>query len=234
MTKVAGVDGCRAGWIAVIWGGESPECRLFGSFADILELEAAVVAVDMPIGFPQRSGRVAEREVRSKLGQRQSSLFTVPSRAAVMCEDYREACVVNLRNSDPPKKVAKQCFHLFPKMREIDRLMTPALQDRVFETHPELAFWTMNGGQPLSLPKKIKGAPYREGLEQRQMLLRGAGFPFLKLPESEFRKSDVAADDILDACACAWVARRILRGEAARFPADPPRDARGLRMEINA
>jgi predicted RNase H-like nuclease len=233
MTPVVGVDGCPAGWIAVIWR-EALEHRLFRSFKEVIALDAVVVAVDMPIGFPERSGRAVEKEVRPKLGQRQSSLFSVPSRAAVMCEDYREACAVNLRNSDPPRMVAKQCFHLFPKMREIDGLITPALQDRVFESHPELAFWTMNGGQPLSLPKKIKGAPNPEGLEQRRSLLRGVSFPLRTLPEPNYRKSDVADDDLLDACACAWVARRILNGVAQRFPADPPRDARGLRMEINA
>ncbi|NJM30962.1 MAG: DUF429 domain-containing protein [Rhizobiales bacterium] len=233
MTPVVGVDGCPGGWIAVIWSN-TLEHRLVGSFAEIIALDAAVAAVDMPIGFPEMSGRAVENEVRPKLGRRQSSLFSVPSRAAVMCDDYREACAVNLQNSDPPRKIAKQCFHLFPKMREIDRLMTPALQKRVFESHPELAFWTMNGGQPLSLPKKIRGTPFPDGLEQRRDLLRGTGFPLHALPASSYRRSDVAADDLLDACACAWVARRIQNDEAQRFPADPPRDARGLRMEINA
>jgi predicted RNase H-like nuclease len=233
MKTVIGVDGCPGGWIAVIWG-DKLEHRLFRSFAEIVALDASVIAVDMPIGFPATSGRSVENEVRPKLGHRQSSLFSVPSRAAVMCEDYREACAVNLRNSDPPRKIAKQCFNLFPKMREIDRLMTPSLQDLVFESHPELAFWTMNGGQPLSLPKKIKSAPYPDGLEQRRGLLRSAGFPLHALPALTYRRSDAAEDDVMDACACAWVARRILIGEAQRFPADPPRDARGLRMEINA
>ena len=89
-------------------------------FEDVLALDAAVIAVDMPIGFPEGSGRAAEREARSRLGQRQSSVFSVPSRDAVMCEDYRDACAANLRNSDPSRKVAKQVFHIFPKMREID------------------------------------------------------------------------------------------------------------------
>ena len=34
--------------------------------------------------------------------------------------------------SEPPRKVSKQCFNLFPKMREVDEQMTPALQERVF------------------------------------------------------------------------------------------------------
>jgi len=41
-------------------------------------------------------------------------------------------------------------------------------------------------------------------------------------------------DDLLDACACAWSARRFARGETRSFPQTPDRDARGLRMEIRA
>ncbi len=233
MNAVIGVDGCPGGWIAVRWG-ETLSHHLCRSFAEVLAMEADVIAVDMPIGFPQLSGREAERQVRAKLGERQSSVFSVPARAAVMCTDYREACAANLSHSDPPKKVAKQIFHIFPKMREIDALMTPALQSRVFEVHPELAFWAMNGEQPLTEPKKVKGTANPPGLELRKALLRAAGFPLEDLPALTYRRADVGADDLLDACACAWSARRILAGTSRRFPADPPLDQRGLRMEINA
>lgn len=233
MTPVVGVDGCPGGWIAVRWG-ETVSHHLCRSFAEVLAMEAAVIAVDMPIGFPQGSGRAAEREVRSRLGERQSSVFSVPSRAAVMCLDYREACAANLAASDPPKKVSKQIFHIFPKMREIDALITPELQSRVIEVHPELAFWAMNGEMPLILPKKVKGQPNAPGLELRKALLAKAGFPLADLPAPSYRRADVGADDLIDACACAWSARRILAGRNVSFPANPPLDARGLRMAISA
>ena len=188
----------------------------------------------MPIGFPQGSGRAAEREVRQRLGERQSSVFSVPSRAAVMCADYREACAANLASSDPPKKVSKQIFHIFPKMREIDALITPELQARIVEVHPELAFWAMNGETSLPLPKKVKGSPHVPGLDLRKALMAAAGFPLSSLPPHTYRRADVGADDLIDACACAWSARRILEGRAVSFPADPPLDARGLRMAITA
>lgn len=233
MTPVVGVDGCPGGWIAVRWADRLTH-HLFVDFADVLALDAEIIAVDMPVGFPDTSGRAVEREVRPKLGGRQSSVFSVPSRAAVMCGDYREACAVNLRHSDPPRKISKQIFHLFPKMREIDALMTPALQYRVFEVHPELAFWAMNGGQPLALPKKLKGSPHGTGLALRRELLARAGFPMGSLPPSGYRTAAVGTDDLFDACAAAWSARRIRDGTALCFPRDPPRDAKGLRMEINA
>jgi predicted RNase H-like nuclease len=231
---VAGVDGCPAGWIAALWDGrEQLTAQLCPSFADVMALPAQIIAVDMPIGLPERSGRPPEREVRARLGERQSSVFAVPAEKAVYCIDYRKACAINLSHSDPPKKVSKQCFHLFPKMREIDALITPAHQSRVFESHPELAFWVMNGETPLSLPKKVKGQPFPPGLALRRELLRKNGVPVDGLTH-DYRRRDVGPDDILDACACTFVAWRILNRRSIRFPADPPLNAKGLRMEINA
>lgn len=233
MRAVVGVDGCPAGWIAVRWS-ENLTHHLCHSFAEVLALEASVIAVDMPIGFPRMSGRAVERLVRAKLGARQSSVFAVPSRAAIMCTDYRQSCAVNLGHSDPPKKVSKQIFNIFPKMREIDAQITPELQSRIFEVHPELAFWAMNGQRPLELPKKVKSLPDAAGLELRRGLLAGAGFPLSRLPPPSYKRADVGADDLLDACAAAWSARRILDGVSLRLPQEPPCDERGLRMEINA
>jgi predicted RNase H-like nuclease len=104
---------CRAGWIAWI--------RIAGpvrsGFADLgagslrscrCELGAnAVIAVDMPIGLPDRirgAGRGPEQAIRPLLGPRQSSVFSIPARAAVEAETYGEACARALETSDPPKK----------------------------------------------------------------------------------------------------------------------------------
>jgi predicted RNase H-like nuclease len=231
---VAGVDGCPAGWIAVLWdGGDRLASQLCPTFTEVMTLPAEVIAVDMPIGLPERSGRPPEREVRARLGDRQSSVFAVPATQAIYCTDYREACRINLLHSDPPKKVSKQCFHLFPKMREIDALIEASHQSRIYESHPELAFWAMNDEAPLPLPKKAKGAPYRPGLDLRRSLLARNGLPVGSLTP-DYRRRDVGADDLIDACACTLVAWRILNRRSIRFPADPPLNARGLRMEINA
>ena len=237
---IAGVDGCPAGWMLVTWTGrptDIPQSCILKTFAVVLQTPASIFAVDMPIGFPERAvtgGRVACVETRARLGARQSSVFSVPSRAAVMCADYREACSINQQNSDPPKKVSKQCFNLFDKMREIDALITPALQSRIFEVHPELAFWAMNGEQPLALPKKVKSRPDPAGLALRRDLLRNAGFPIDNLQRQTWKAREAAEDDVLDACAAAWSARRIRDGQHVQLPPNPPRDGRGLRMEINA
>jgi predicted RNase H-like nuclease len=239
---VAGVDGCPGGWLVVLrHTGEQHRFkrRLCAQFSDVLKLEEApgMIAVDIPIGLPDvaiKGGRLCDIETRRRLGGRQSSVFSVPSRRAVAQTDYVHACTVNLEHSAPPRKVSKQCFNLFPKIRDVDVLMTPALQERVYEVHPELAFWALNGHQPLELAKKIKSAPSRPGLALRRELLDKAGFPPAACDEGEWPRRLVGPDDIIDACALAWTAGRLLAGTAITLPADPPRDARGLRMEISA
>ena len=240
--RVAGVDGCPGGWLAVVADpADLCEARasLCRTFADVLALEECpqIVAVDIPIGIPNtaiKGGRVCDNEARARLGDRQSSVFSVPSRAALGEADYRRACAVNLEHSEPPRKVSKQCFNLFPKIREVDDLMRPELQERVYEVHPELAFWALNGQSPLELPKKVKSRPSEPGLDLRRKLLARAGFSPDLLKTSPWPKRHVGPDDVIDACALAWSAWRLLRDEAITLPANPPRDGRGLRMEISA
>lgn len=235
---VAGVDGCKAGWVAVLRNLRDPSelrLQLFPAFADVIAFTPplALIAVDMPIGLPERigpEGRGPEKAARKHLGERQSSVFTVPSRAAVYEEDYREACATAEKTSEPPKKVSKQCFYLFPKIRQIDALMTPALEARVHEVHPELAFWRLNGEAEMSLPKKVKSRANPAGLDQRRNLLVSRGLPQAFLDRKPPR--GCGRDDLLDAAANSLIAERILSGQSEPFPKEFRRDERGLRMAI--
>jgi predicted RNase H-like nuclease len=238
-TWLAGVDGCLGGWLVVFVrpeGGEA-SARIVPRFADVLSAREApaIVAVDMPIGLPERvgiGGRPAENAVRPLLGQRQSSVFSVPSRAAIYTGDYHDACRVALTTSEPPRKVSKQLFNIAPKIREVDEALRarPAVATRVFEVHPEVAFWRLNGGRPLIEPKKIKSRPYKPGLAQRRRLLIAAGMPGDIVNAAP--PKGAASDDLLDALACAAIARRLHSGVAQPFPNPPPRDAFGLSMAI--
>jgi predicted RNase H-like nuclease len=241
MTVVAGVDGCPGGWLVVLRPLHDPAAatvRLCPTFTDVLALDPppAMIAVDIPIGLPDRvgpGGRPADVAARTVLGARQSAVFSVPSRTAVMSPDYRTACDAAFATSDPPRKVSKQAYNLFPKIREVDALLTPALQARVREVHPEVAFAALNGWQPLALPKKVKSGPHAPGLDLRRALLTAAGYhaALLTVPIAVKRR-DVGPDDVLDAAANAWTAARLVHGTARRFPDRPPYDARGLACEI--
>jgi predicted RNase H-like nuclease len=238
---VAGVDGCRAGWIAVLMRVDDPHAHrivtapTLAAIADAPE-QPAVIAVDMPIGLPERtqgSGRLPEQLIRPLLGQRQSSVFAIPSRCAVEAEDYGDACGIAAATSEPPRKVSRQGFAIFPKIRDIDALLRARtdLMTRVYEVHPELAFWTLNGCRALDQPKKVKGTPYGPGMALRRGLLGRSGL----LPEGLIHASPphgAAQDDLLDALAGLTVALDIARGGGQPFPDPPGRDAHGLPVAI--
>ncbi|WP_293860377.1 DUF429 domain-containing protein [uncultured Alsobacter sp.] len=238
MALVAGVDGCPAGWIAVLRDtavAGSERVVVTSRFADLIEAGPAVIAVDMPIGLPDRigpGGRGPETALRPHLGERQSSVFSVPSRSAVYAMDYREACTLAAATSDPPRKVSKQAFFLFPKIREIDGLLLARadLRGRVFESHPEGVFMTLNDGMALSEPKKVKGKCWPDGMALRRRLLAKAGVDAALLAMPTPRGA--GEDDLLDAVACSVTAGRILRGEARSFPERPGIDAFGLPVAI--
>lgn len=236
---LAGVDGCRAGWIAAFVRPQGSELRvrIVTSFGDVLAAPEApaAIAVDMPTGLPERTGaggRAAENAVRPLLGARQSSVFSVPSRTAIGAVDYRAACDAALATSDPPRKVSKQLFNIAPRIREIDALLRadPAAAARTFEVHPEVAFWRLNGGRALTEPKKVRSRPHPPGLALRRSLLIGDGLPEAAVNAAP--PKGAGPDDLLDALACAAVARRLHAGLARTFPDPPPRDAFGLRMAI--
>ncbi|CAN0603029.1 unnamed protein product, partial [Ectocarpus sp. 12 AP-2014] len=214
-------------WVAVV--GKAPDLRVYESFADLIaDLPDATIAIDMPIGLPDRitgGGRSPEKLVRSMLGARQSSVFAMPARAVVEMgaqmtgrieDDYplhRKASALAKTLSEPPKGVSIQGFYLFPKILEIDALLRadPSLRTYVKESHPEVAFTVLNNGKAMTLPKKIKGRVNEAGMDERRALLARHGLSTSLLTDAP--PSGVGADDVLDAAVCWLAAGRIARGE---------------------
>ena len=261
---LVGVDGCKAGWIAVRRDlgsiprnpgptprnpSSTPLVTVFDSFAALLAAnpDDAVIAVDMPIGLPEfsnKGGRGPEALVRPLLGARQSSIFSIPSCAALYADTadfstieawyaaHRRASDVARTTSDPPRGVSIQAFGIFAKIREIDALLIARadLRRRVFESHPEVAFCRLNGGQAMQLPKKIKGSINPAGMAERKALLCRHGYEMDFLDQTP--PKGAAADDFLDAAAMMLVAGRIASGEARPFPDPPLTDRFGIPVAI--
>lgn len=227
MPVVAGVDSCHYGWIAVLVtffdAIISEEHILMEQFTDLFKLDVPpnYIAVDIPLGLldnPEEGGRECDRAARKVLGHpRASSIFSPPTRSSLLCREYEEARRFGLN---------KQSFGILPKVREMDSLITPDLQTRVREAHPEVSFYVMAG-----LAAAASGKKKKEGREERTGLL-STHFYQVKDGLAAFPSGKAAADDVLDAYACAWTAMRIFRGEAGCLPDEPPTDSRGLRMEI--
>lgn len=237
---LVGIDGCRAGWIAaVLYPGERlPKLVVRARFADLVAEfgPAAVMAVDMPIGLPDSTigpGRGPEQAVRPYLGARQSSVFSIPARAAVEAETYGEACALALLGSNPARKVSKQAFFLFGKIREIDQLLQAdlALRDRVLECHPEFAFCRLNNMTPMAAPKKIRGAVNPAGIAERVALLSRYGVDPALFEVKPPRGA--AMDDVVDAAVNLVMAGRHVQGLTVQFPPDPARDRYGIKIAIH-
>lgn len=147
---VYGVDACRGGWVCCGVGAcagalnSPPSFWVIESFADCLARTAdAHVVVDIPIGLLEQArpgGRRCDQQARSDLGwPRRNSVFSPPARAALYATDYREAIERNGQG------LSKQAFGIIPKIREVDKAISPPDQRRVFEGHPEMAFMRLAG-----------------------------------------------------------------------------------------
>jgi predicted RNase H-like nuclease len=223
-----GIDGAKIsdvvgpGWVAVVVG-ETEVMRVlaYGHLAELLTdpdvREADRVAIDMPVGLPEiaiAGGRDCERLVRQFLvGKRKSSVFSSPSWHSLVGTTREQADTINRSNGD--KGVSAQVFGLFPRLREVDQLVSADRQDWIIETHPEAGFALLAREHGVANPLARKDS--KEGLEQRR-----------KLIEKEMSVTDldrlarlalkVRDDDLLDAAVAAWTAKRHFRRAARAFP----------------
>ena len=233
MPWVAGMDGCRAGWVVVLVQQtpdmQEHDIRLCPRFVEVLSLSPrpAVMAVDIPIGLldeHQAGGRECDQQARRLLGRRACTVFSPPSRPLLTATQYEQ-----VRSHG----VSIQAFGILPKIREVDRLMTPELQTSVYEAHPELAFRSLTGAP---MPHNKKTPAGREERLKAFLQVQGDSFHGIRQHIENILKhythAQVVPDDVLDAYVLAWTALRIANRRASRLPPDPPVDQKGLRMEI--
>jgi predicted RNase H-like nuclease len=227
-TLLAGVDGSRTGWVCVV-AHPAGACLVLEDVSPYLTLErlieatltCAAVCVDMPIGLSNDGLRQADFAARRFIGPRRSSVFPPPPRALLTGGDDYQA--LNVLAKQTRAGISRQTYNLLAKMREADAVITPAVQDRVRESHPEVSFRALKG----DVLHHAKRTP--EGRHERMALLASVFGPEV----TDWRAPRGAAlDDLYDAAVLAWTAARVARGESVSLPAGPERDARGLRMEI--
>jgi predicted RNase H-like nuclease len=240
--QVAGVDGCKAGWfVAVVSVTEINDSRsktcvyalqefwVAHTFNEILPKTThfELICVDIPIGLsdgnkPRECDLAARKILR---GKRAGSVFPAPIRQCLQVKDYETASKISFERSG--KKLNRQSFALLDKIRQVDDSMTPALQERVREIHPEISFWALNDKKAMQHKKRRL-----VGRKERMKLLAPM-FSGLENIVAESRKpKEVEPDDILDALVAAWTAGQTVVGKVGTLPPNPEFDSKGLRMEI--
>ena len=206
--KVAGIDGTKGGWVAIVLENGrfvedhalSPVRTEFAELAD-----AAVLAIDVPIGFGPRE---ADAAARAFLIGAASTVFTTPPRE-VRETPFRRG----LRVSAQVHALGERILHV-TELAQSD--------PRIREVHPEVSFRAMNDGRPLRHRKKSAGGAF-----ERIELLRGHGIELDRLDTA----ARVPLDDVLDAAAAAWSASRVATGVAQSLP-DPPQLVAGRPIAI--
>jgi predicted RNase H-like nuclease len=195
--------------------------RVVASFAEVLALRPAAIAVDMPIGLPDTGVRNCDVVTRRRLGARRSSVFPAPIRPMLDAMTYAEALAIG--RSIDGRGWSKQAYNLMPKIRDVDAHMTARRQRRIVEAHPELCFALLLGAPCAAAKRTI------EGQEERLAALATL-YPDVVDRLAE-RGRGAAIDDVLDAYALTVTARRLIAGTAERL-GDGARDRSGLRQEV--
>jgi predicted RNase H-like nuclease len=236
MAWVAGIDGCPFGWVAVLRDTMTGACRCHSkkTFAEILSLSEnpEFIAVDIPIGLMNEAipgGRECDSLTRKLLGYpRRCSVFSPPARVALAhTGDCAAASRANRLTSAHEISLSKQTCAIMPKIKEVDDAFSSQLQKKVFEVHPELSFYEINKHRPMMHKKKSAA-----GVQERRLLLDGAGFGSFLCAKTENRDYGVAMDDLLDASIACWTAHRIMEGVAISVPESSSQDSKNLRMQI--
>ena len=240
--QVGGVDGCKAGWLVAVISAMEVNSTVANAVC-IYKLQEFLVAhtfrevfsktsqfeltcVDIPIGLsdgkkPRECDLIARKFLR---GPRASSIFPAPIRPCLCAKDYKTASEINFEHSG--KKLNRQSFALLDKIRQVDDLMTPSLQRRVREIHPEISFRALNNQKPLEQNKKtIPGQAQRHKLLQQ--IFTDMDDILSKSPTAGF-----AMDDAFDALVATWTAGQTVLGKIVTLPENPKLDSKDLRMEI--
>ncbi|HWF16336.1 MAG TPA: DUF429 domain-containing protein, partial [Acidimicrobiales bacterium] len=152
---VGGLDGCRTGWVLATVPAHGPVAsegaltvRVLPALDDVVAAlesgDLAAAAIDIPIGLAAAGPRACDREARRLLGPRRSSVFPAPVRAVLAAGSYVEACEISRRVWG--KGVSKQLYNIVGKIREVDAVQSPRLEQQLFEACPELSLAVMASG----------------------------------------------------------------------------------------
>jgi predicted RNase H-like nuclease len=209
-----GIDACKGGWVAVTLGPDAEA----GANAAVTAVTVTVVAaltdlelrgvtgIDMPLGLLSDGWRTADALARRALGRRGVTVFAIPPRPVWESGSYAEANAACRELTG--RGLSAQTWGLRTRLLEGDRFRATCPVP-LYEVHPELSFSAL-AGAPVPVSKHSA-----EGLAARRELLRAAGITLPAGPVPGARSvARAGADDVLDATAAAWSARRILRGTA--------------------
>ena len=196
-SKVAGLDGCPAGWLIFYGYDNEFDFQLISSIEEATPIfeECRNIFIDIPIGLSSKAyQRQVEGQMRKLLQGRSSTIFTPPCREAVQCNDYTAANKVNRQVTG--KGLSVQAFNISKKIAEVDNFLRTKRDFSLQESHPEICFKILKG--------KVLGTKKNtmEGQQERRDVIASIS-PDLDLSVEkalgQYPKKQVRPDDIIDA-----------------------------------
>jgi len=216
---IIGIDGCKSGWFSV-W--ENQDKSIHSSvFSNLNELKnffknesQLIVGIDMPVVLSEVIPRQADQLARKLLSKKASSVFTAPTPEMLDQPNYEKASLVSKKLFG--KSMSLQSWYLFPKIKDVQTMIHHE-DMQIYEIHPELSFRAMNNEQVILESKKS-----HEGFAIRNSLLtmHFKNFIFEEI-RRQYARKDVMDNDILDALAVLWSAKRIQSNQASFLPQAP-------------
>jgi predicted RNase H-like nuclease len=97
------IDACKKGWIAVaVRESGSVDAHDLSAIDDLAAAipDASAIAVDIPIGLPEKGRPRADVEAKALLGPRRNSVFFTPVRRALEAPTHAEAAARSLQLTD--------------------------------------------------------------------------------------------------------------------------------------
>ena len=232
MTVVGGIDGCRTGWFLIAWDGHRYTHGAYATLAGLMNENPGLqrVFIDMPMGLGSATTpRMIEKMLRRELPGRASTVFNVPVREAVYQPGDAEAKRENVRIEG--KSISIQSLNIRRKIRELDTLIRRGhLHTEIIESHPELCFKYLNGGQVLTSRKSLKA-----GIEHRLKILArhdGALVPEIRNAFNEYSLNAVRRDDIVAAAGLCLAIRYCIPSGISYLEQEPPEDDHGIPIRI--
>ena len=183
--KVAGLDGCPAGWLIFYGYDNEFDFQLISSIEEATPIfeECRNIFIDIPIGLSSKAyQRQVEGQMRKLLQGRSSTIFTPPCREAVQRKDHAVANKFNRQVTG--KGLSVQAFNISKKIAEVDNFLRTKRNFSLQESHPEICSKILKGQQ-----------------ERRDIIASISPDLDLSIEKAlgQYPKKQVRPDDIIDA-----------------------------------
>lgn len=229
--KIVGIDGCDGGWMIAMLSNSRLSIERYNSIDDVLAAHktADKFIIDIPIGLADSKEEAAYRPdnaARKILKGKSSSLFPVPFRSVARAKTVAEAWNIS-------KALNAGANYMTMGIREAVNKIDIFLQENeawknvLCESHPEVCFALLNGGNPI-MEKKSE----EQGIEKRLEILEKYGID--RMPVTKHPLFAKYSDDVVDAVCLALIGRFAVEGKSATIPNEDEikTDSTGLKMQM--